>query len=80
MQVIHIERTVPNPVGKDQAVLGTAAVEYAAVTFHGESFWLPSTITAFTTETSKTNSVRFTAHYSDYHRFASTSTILPTDQ
>jgi hypothetical protein len=77
MQVTHIERTVPNPVGKDQGVFGTAAVEYAAVTFNGQSFWLPSTITAFTRETSKTNNFRFTANYSNYHRFASTSTILP---
>jgi hypothetical protein len=80
MQVIHIERTVPNPVGRDETVFGTAAVEYAAATFSGESFWLPSTIIAFTTETAKTNGFRFTAHYGDYHRFASTSTILPADK
>jgi hypothetical protein len=80
MQVTHIERTVPNPVGRDQTVLGTAAVDYQAVTLNGKSFWLPATITAFTTETSKTDSVRFTAHYSDYHRFAATSTILPADR
>jgi len=80
MQVTHIERTVPNPIGKDQTVLGTAAIEYAPVIFNGKPFWLPSTITAFTTETAKTSSVRFTAHYSDYHRFASTATILPIDR
>jgi hypothetical protein len=77
MQVIHIERTVPNPVGKDQTVPGTASVDYAAVVLNGKSFWLPTTITAFTTETPKTNGVRFTAHYTNYHRFASTSTIVP---
>jgi hypothetical protein len=77
MQVIHIERTVQNPIGKDRAVFGTAAVDYAPVTFNSNSFWLPSSITAFTTETSKTNSVHFTAHYSEYHRFASTATIVP---
>jgi hypothetical protein len=77
MQVIHIERTVQNPVGKDQTVLGTAAVDYAPVMLNGKSFWLPTTITAFTTETSKTNGVRFTAHYSKYHRFAGTATIVP---
>ena len=78
MQVIHIERTVPNPIGKDQAVLGTASVDYAPVLLNGKSFWLPTTITAFTTETPKTNGVRFTARYSNYHRFASTSKIVST--
>jgi hypothetical protein len=70
MQVRHIERTVPNPIGKDRAILGTASV--------GRSFWLPSTIVAFTTETPKTNAFRFTAKYTNYHRFAASSTILPT--
>jgi hypothetical protein len=77
-QVIHIERTVPHPIGKDQAVLGTAAVDFAPVTLNGRSFWLPSTVVAFTTETPKTNAFRFTAKYSNYHRFAASSTILPT--
>jgi hypothetical protein len=80
MQVTHIERTVQNPVGKDRTVLGTAAVDYAPVILNGKSFWLPTTITAFTTETSKTNGVRFTAHYSKYHRFAATATIVPADK
>ena len=80
MQVTHIERTVQNPVGKDQTVLGTAAVDYAPVILNGKSFWLPTTITAFTTETSKTNSVRLTAHYSEYHRFTTTATIFPADK
>jgi hypothetical protein len=78
MQVTHIERTVPNPVGKDRDILGTAAVDFAAVTLNGQSFWLPVTITAFTTETPKTDGFLFTAHYSNYHRFAASSVILPT--
>jgi hypothetical protein len=80
MQVTHIERTVPNPVGKDQTVVGTAAVDYAAVAFNGKTFWLPTTITAFTDETAKTGSFRFTARYTGYHRFASTASIVPTDK
>jgi hypothetical protein len=78
MQVVHIERTVPNPIGRDQSVLGTAAVDFAPVNLNGKSFWLPSTVTAFTTETPKTSAFRFTAKYSNYHRFAASSTILPT--
>jgi hypothetical protein len=78
MQVTHIERTVPNPIGKDQAVLGTASVDFGPVTLNGRSFWLPFTIVATTTETPKTNAFRFTAKYSNYHRFAASSTILPT--
>jgi hypothetical protein len=80
MQVTHIERTVPNPVGNDRTVLGTAAVDYAPVVLNGKSFWLPSAITAFTIATSKTNGVRFTAHYSEYHRFAATAVIVPADK
>lgn len=77
VQVTHIERTVPQPVGKDHAVLGTAAVDFAPVNLSGRSFWLPATISASTTETPKTNAFQFTAHYSNYHRFAASSTILP---
>ncbi len=77
MQVTHIERTLPQAVGKDSAVLGTASVDFAPVTLNGKSFWLPATISAWTTETPKTNAFRFTARYSNYHRFAASSTILP---
>jgi hypothetical protein len=77
-QVIHIERTFPYPIGKDQNVLGTASVDFDPVTLNGSTFWLPSVISASTSETSKTHAVRFTAHYSNYHRFAASSTILPT--
>jgi hypothetical protein len=77
-EVSHIERTVPYPVGKDRSVLGTAAVDFAPVTLNGKNFWLPSVISASTTETPKTDAFRFTAHYSNYHRFAASSTILPT--
>jgi hypothetical protein len=77
-QVTHIERTVPNPIGENQSVFGTAAVDFTPVTLNGKSFWLPSTVTAFTTETPKTSAFRFTAKYSNYHRFSASSTILPT--
>jgi hypothetical protein len=77
MQVTHIERTVPFPIGKDQSILSTAAVDFAPVTLNDAIFWLPVTVTAFTTETSKTNGLRFTARYSNYHRFGATSTIVP---
>lgn len=76
-QVTHIERTVPYPIGKDRDVLGTAAVDFAPVILSGRSFWLPFMVSASTSETPKTNAFRFTAHYSNYHRFAATSTILP---
>lgn len=77
MQVLHIERTVPHPIGRDHDVLGTVAVDFAPVTLNGASFWLPRTITALTSETPKTNAFHFTAQYSNYHRFAASSTILP---
>ncbi|WP_158942007.1 hypothetical protein [Granulicella sp. S190] len=76
-QVTHIERTVPHPIGKDSAVRGTASVDFAPVTLNGKTFWLPLTVTAFTTETSRTNAFRFTATYANYHRFAATSSIVP---
>jgi hypothetical protein len=76
-QVTHIERTVPYTVGKDQSVLGTAAVDFAPVTLNGNTFWLPFTVSASTSETPKTPAFRFTAHYSNYHRFSASSTILP---
>ena len=76
MQVTHIERTVTTAAGKDQ-VLGTASVDFAPILLNGQSLWLPTTIMAFTSETPNASAFRFTAHYSNYHRFAATSTILP---
>ena len=78
LQVTHIERTVPYPIGKDRDVLGTASVDFAPVTLSDKSFWLPFMVSASTSETPKTTAFRFTAHYSNYHRFAASSTILPT--
>ncbi|MDQ2834197.1 MAG: hypothetical protein M3Y50_10705 [Acidobacteriota bacterium] len=77
MQVLHIERTVPHPVGRDHGVLGTVAVDFAPVTLNGAVFRLPRTISAFTSETPKTDAFQFTAQYTHYHRFAASSTILP---
>lgn len=77
MQVTHIERTVAHPVGKDHTVLGTASVDFAPIALNGVTFWLPTTITAGTSESPRTHAFRFTAHYSNYHRFSATSTILP---
>jgi hypothetical protein len=51
MQVTHIERTVPFPIGKDQSILSTAAVDFAPVNLKDTIFWLPVAVTAFTTET-----------------------------
>jgi hypothetical protein len=77
-QVTHIERTVPYPIGKDPGILSTASVDFAPVTLSGKSFWLPFMVSASTSETPKTNAFRFTARYSNYHRFAASSTILPS--
>ena len=77
-QVTHIERTAPYSVGKNNTVLSTASVDFAPIALNGRSFWLPSTVIAFTIETPKTSAFRFTAKYNNYHRFAASSTILPT--
>ncbi len=77
MQVTHIERTVPFPVGKDPSVLSTAAVDFAPVKLNETIYWLPVTVTAFTAETAMTDGLRFKAAYSSYHQFAATSTIVP---
>jgi hypothetical protein len=77
-QVTQIEREVPYPVGKDQSVIGTASVEFASIILGDKAFWLPTAISASTSETPKTHAFRFTARYSNYHRFSASSTILPT--
>ena len=80
MQVTHIERTVPFPIGKDQSVLSTAAVDFTPVKLKDAIFWLPVTVTAYTTETAKTNGLKFTARYSGYQRFGASSMIVPVEQ
>lgn len=77
MQVMHIERTAPQPVGRDRTLIGLAAVDFAPTPLNGQTFWLPTAITATTSETPTTHAFRFTALYSNFHRFAATSTLLP---
>lgn len=53
------------------------AVDYAPVTLGGKTFWLPQTVTSTVTDKNKPITLEYEAHYTNYHRFAATTTILP---
>lgn len=73
-QLVHLERTVPeNPANKSLAPF--AAVDCAPTKVGDDTFWLPTMVTGAAPK--RTIRGVFTAHYSNYHRFAATITVLP---
>lgn len=51
--------------------------DYAPMTLGGKTFWLPQTITSTVTDKVRPITLEYLAHYTHYHVFTSTSTILP---
>lgn len=87
-QVLHIESSEQDvsfglashlpfvPVPSAQNTL-TVSVDYASIALGGKTFRLPQTVTSTVTDRKKPLTLEYAAHYSNYHRFATTSTILP---
>jgi hypothetical protein len=58
-------------------VLATS-IDYAPVELGGKTYWLTKTVVNDFTDKTKPVHLHFEAHYSNYHRFAATSTIQPS--
>ena len=71
-QLTHLERTIPNQAGPNAPF---ASTEYAPAKIGDKTFWLPTV--NVTSGISNKAKVHITVHYSDYHQYAATSTILP---
>lgn len=73
-QLVHLERTVPDtPATRRSAPF--ASVDCAPTKVGDETYWLPTVVTGG----SANRAIRgqFVAHYSNYHRYAASITLLP---
>jgi hypothetical protein len=77
LQVIHLERNTPQPVAGDPNPVSFLAVDFTSVELNGKSWWLPSAIVAATQDVRHGRSFLFSAHYTNYHHYSVSSTILP---
>ena len=72
-QLTHLEYATPTQVGHRSL----ASTEYAPAKIGDKTFRLPAvTATSRATDDAKVH-LRTTIHYSDYHQYSATSTILP---
>ena len=55
------------------------SVDYMPVELGGKTFWLTKAVTADWKDKNKPIRLHYEAHYANYHRFASTAKILPTE-
>jgi hypothetical protein len=73
-QLTHLERTIPNQIGPRSFF---ASTDYAPAKIGDMTFWLPSaTVSSVVINKAKVNTV---VHYSDYHQYTASVTLLPAD-
>ena len=75
-QLTHLERTIPVDVAAKSNHASFASVDSAPTQVGDQSFWLPIVVIG-RMDSGKAKG-QFTAHYSNYRRFTSTATLLPT--
>lgn len=77
--IIAITPLFPCAIIKDK--VETSVTEYAQVELGGKTFWLPKTVTADELkdkdDRKKPEHFHYEAHYTNYHLFAVSSTLLP---
>ena len=73
--MVYLERTVPEQAAIDGRLAPFASVELAPAKIGEDTFWLPTMVYG----TFNHNKVKgsFEAHYSDFHRYTASITILP---
>jgi hypothetical protein len=74
-QIVHLERTVPEEIAAKNHLAPFASVDIAPAKIGDTTFWLP-TLVVGTFNNGKLKG-RFVAHYSDYHRFTGSISLLP---
>jgi hypothetical protein len=89
-QVLRLEKTVQDiatgivghlpfvPMPSSHNVM-TLSVDYMPVELASKTYWLTKTVTADMKDKNKPIRLHYEAHYTNYHRFAATSTILPAE-
>jgi hypothetical protein len=74
-QLIHLERTFPDDPEASKSRMLFLSVDLAPTLVGQNTFWLPTTLVA--RGVNGKNRLSWISHYSDYHQFAATATILP---
>jgi hypothetical protein len=75
--LIHLERTIPPDIAAKFNHATFGSVDSGPTQIGDRVFWLPITVTGDVIENKGKQKGRFTAYYSNYHRYTATSTILP---
>ncbi len=73
----HLERTIPPDIAVKFNHATYGSVDSGPTQLGDRVFWLPIVITGDVIENKGKEKGRFTAYYSNYHRYTATSTILP---
>jgi hypothetical protein len=73
-QLTHLEYTTPTQVGHT-APFGST--DYSPDRIGDKTLWLPAVTAASWAEDNAKVHLHTTIHYSDYHQYTATSTILP---
>jgi hypothetical protein len=75
--LIHLERTIPADIAAKFNHATFGSVDSGPTQLGDRIFWLPIIVTGDVIENKGKQKGRFTAYYSNYHRYTATSTILP---
>jgi len=78
LQIIHMESTVPDAIAAPRHRPTFFSADYAPVAFGNRTLWLPIAITAHFLSGNSDRAV-WVSHYTNYHQYIATSTILPGD-
>jgi hypothetical protein len=73
----HLERTIPPDIAVKFNHATFGSVDSGPTQLGDRVFWLPIIVTGDVIENKGKEKGRFTAYYSNYHRYTATSTILP---
>jgi hypothetical protein len=76
LQLTHLESTTPMPNAEPNHSPAFISADYAPAKVGDKIFWLPATV-IFRVVIGK-DPMEWISHYSDYHQFTATATILPT--
>jgi hypothetical protein len=74
-QLVHLERTFPAGPEEAKSRMLFVSIDLAPTKLGQTTFWLPATFSA--NAVSGKDRLQWTSHYSVYHQFTATSTILP---
>ena len=76
-QLIHLGLNIPNGPGEPYFRILSASNDYAPVKIGDKTFWLPTATAEDLVNNRNKAKGHFTVHYSDYHQYTASVTILP---